>query len=95
MTLAISLVILAIAGLNRWIGKSVLYPPVLFSMVWAFSLFLVYQGGRAFFPIAGDTLLFYLWGVCAFAGWCTGLGYLVPSSCAWPPAVLKNRSFKK
>jgi oligosaccharide repeat unit polymerase len=75
MTLAISLVILAIAGLNRWIGKSVLYPPVLFSMVWAFSLFLVYQGGRAFFPIAGDTLLFYLWGVCAFAvGGALGLG---------------------
>ena len=67
MTLGISLVILAIAGLNRWIGKSVLYPPVLFSLVWAFSLFLVYQGGRAFFPLAGDTLLFYLWGVCAFA----------------------------
>lgn len=75
MILVIAVLLFAIAGVNRWIGKSVLYPPVMFSLVWAFSLLLVYQAGRAFFPISADTLLFYLWGACAFTlGGVLGLG---------------------
>jgi len=67
------MILLVVVGLvlltatNRYIGKSMLFPSALFSGLWAIFLLGLYLSGRMFYPVATDTLLFYLWGACAFS----------------------------
>ena len=69
---------------NRWLGKSLLYPPALFALVWTVSLLLLSISGSLFYHVGIDTLLWYLWGACAFS---TGgaVAWLVSSTFASHP----------
>ncbi|TCO60259.1 O-antigen polymerase [Caldanaerobacter subterraneus] len=65
------LVLLAI--LNYYIGKTLLYPPVVFSLWWALLLFSLVIAGDIFYEISAETLLIYFMGAFAFS-----LGGIIP-----------------
>jgi oligosaccharide repeat unit polymerase len=87
--------LVVLTATNRYIGKSMLFPSALFSGLWAIFLFGLYLSGRMFYPVASDTLLFYLWGACAFTVGAIGTVLLSPiltETVAFsPPSTIRMR----
>jgi oligosaccharide repeat unit polymerase len=57
-----------LAALNyRLNGKSLFHPAVVFCIVWAFDLFVVWAVGRFFFPLSAESLLVFTFGALMFS----------------------------
>jgi len=61
--LAVALLLLALG--NSWVGRSLLYPPTLFSVAWAGYMLALSSYQETYFPIADDTLLLFFAGALA------------------------------
>ncbi len=67
MTLALALALLLVTGMNLRIGRTVVYPPALFSGIWTILLVLILLAGGFFYPLSAETLLIYFVGTIAFS----------------------------
>lgn len=61
------LLILGLTFLNLYFGKSVLYPPALFSAIWSVCLLGLIIAGDRFYPLSTASLLIFLMGVIAIS----------------------------
>jgi oligosaccharide repeat unit polymerase len=61
------LLFLFLTFVNIKIGKSLLYPPAIFSLVWSMFLFLLLLAGDLFYPIHPKTLIIYTLGALGFS----------------------------
>jgi oligosaccharide repeat unit polymerase len=66
MTLVASLLVAVLAVVNLRVGRSLLYPPALYSVWWAVLLFIVWLSGDTFYPLSLKTLSVYVLGTMAF-----------------------------
>lgn len=65
MTVGFTLAFLALLVVNTWIGRSILYPPALFSGAWVGYMAALYMASDRFFPVSDGTLLLFLGGAMA------------------------------
>lgn len=67
MLLGCALALLALAIVNLWLGRSVLYPPTLFCLAWAASLAALDLGRGTYLAISDDTVLLLFAGAVALS----------------------------
>jgi oligosaccharide repeat unit polymerase len=66
MTLVASLLIGVLALISLRVGRSLLYPPALYSAWWTVLLLVVWLSGDTFYPLSLKTLSIYVLGAMAF-----------------------------
>jgi len=67
MTSFVASALLALTLLNLWIGRSIVYPPALFTAVWSATLFGISASGSVLFSLSHECLLVFLAGGVAFS----------------------------
>lgn len=67
MSAAFALAIFAVALVNLWVGRSLLYPPALFALTWAGYLTAAWASEGTYVPVSADALLLFLGGVVALS----------------------------
>lgn len=61
------LALAVMAGINRWWGRSWLYPPAVFSAWWALTVFILYLTSSLFYPVGDKALFLFLLGAVGFS----------------------------
>jgi len=70
MLLLVFIVLLLLAALNLYLGKSIFYPAFVYCATWTLALFCLLVSGNMFFALSSDTLAIFMWGAVAFTLGC-------------------------